>query len=658
MKARQIACLTAAFLFVTLLFPAFSPASASDAGFYRVSGQQIVDPNGDPVVLKGISFGNTNYGNPSDISMGPAADHDAGSYFELAAMGLDHVRFEINYGLFEDDNAPYQYKQSGFDWLDQNIQWAKDAGIHLILTMKHPQGGYQASTSQMDGPDDGGKSLWVGEGYEENQARLVALWTEIARRYADEPTIIGYGLINEPVVPQKATAQETVAQLKDLYQRIADGIRSVDTNHILFVERLLTWFNADDYNATDWNLMGDMDTLFLIDDSNTVYEFHFYEPLSFTHQGADWLPQYQDSDIAYPSDTVVRYTCSDWSSKALFQGQEVRTEGEWTYFESEPITLTDRYNFLQLQAAVPGLNGGTVWFDDLQITRKGSDGTVTVVESHDFADGLGQFGGSYFQNGGSAQWDDQTGHGGTGGSLRISGASGSWDNANSWNQVFLDPDRTYQVSGWVKGGNGQQVPQVSCLYAEELWRLNEDYLRYMLEQYLQFGTENNVPMFVGEWGFHKNCYDKGAEAYVRDLTALFQRYGLSSNYHSYHDSTFGLYLAEEWQERPARNETLYDLLTRYYGQVLQGNSILYGAAGDGQVTVYLENQDPGLLLVTIWDENGRLTTLQTQQVETRAGYTLLPLSGCETDARLRLFFLAPDTFAPLSPSWVTPPTGA
>ena len=658
MKVRQIAFLTAAFLFVTQLFPAFSPASAADAGFYRVSGQQILDPDGSPAVLKGISFGNSNYGNPSDISMGPAADHDAGSYFELAAMGLDHVRFEINYGLFEDDNAPYQYKQSGFDWLDQNIQWAKDAGIHLILTMKHPQGGYQAATSQMDGPDDGGKSLWVGEGYEENQARLVALWTEIARRYAGEPAIIGYGLINEPVVPQKATAQETVAQLKDLYQRIADGIRTVDTNHILFVERLLTWFNADDYNATDWNLMGDLDTLFLIDDSNTVYEFHFYEPLSFTHQGADWLPQYEDSDVAYPSDTVVRYTCSDWSSKALFQGQEVRAEGEWTYFESEPITLTDRYNFLQLQAAVPGLNGGTVWFDDLQITRKDSDGTVTVVESHDFADGLGQFGGSYFQNGGSAQWDDRTGRGGAGGSLRISGASGSWDNANSWNQVFLDPGCTYQVSGWVKGGSGQQVPQVSCLYAEELWRLNEDYLRYMLEQYLQFGAENNVPMFAGEWGFHKNCYGKGAEAYIRDLTALFQSYGLSSNYHSYHDSTFGLYLAEEWQERPARNETLYDLLTRCYGQIPRGNSILYGPAGDGQATVYLENQDPGLLLITAWDESGRLTTLRTRQVGTRAGYTRLSLPGCEDDTLLRLFFLEPDTLAPLSASWVTPPAGA
>ena len=650
MKLRRAACLTAALLLAVLFLPIFSPASAAGTGFYRVSGQQILNPEGNPAVLKGISFGNTNYGNPSDISLGPVNDHDAGSYFELAAMGLDHVRFELNYGLFEDDDAPYVYKESGFAWLDQNIQWAKDAGMHLILTMKHPQGGYQASTSQMDGPDDGGKSLWMGEGYEENQKRLVALWTEIALRYANEPTIIGYGLINEPVVPEKTTAQETVAQLQNLYQRIADGIRTVDKNHILFAERLLTWFNPEDYNTTNWNLMSDWDTQFLIDDSNTVYEFHFYEPLVFTHQGADWMPQYEDAEVSYPSDTVVRYTCTDWNSKALLQAQEVCTEGDWTYFESDSITLTEHYNFLQLQAAVPGLNGGTVWFDDLQITRTAPDGTVTVVESHDFADGLGQFGGSYFQYGGSAQWDSQVGRGNTGGSLQISGAYGPWDNANSWNQVFLDSGCTYQVSGWVKGGSGQQTPQVSCLYAEEIWRLNEEYLRHMLEQYLQFGTENNVPLFVGEWGFHYNCYDRGAEAYIKDLTALFRAYGLSSNYHSYHDSTFGLYLAEEWQQRPARNGTLYDLLTRYYGQVPRGNAILYGSSEDGQATVYLENQDPGLLLVTAWEESGRLTALKTLSVEPRAGYTVLPLPGCRDDSVLRLFFLERDTWAPLCPA--------
>lgn len=655
MKYRRAVCLLTALCLMALWLPATPRASAAGAGFYRVSGQQILDPEGNPVVLKGISFGNTNYGNPSDISQGPVNDHDAGSYFELAAMGLDHVRFEINYGLFEDDDAPYQYKQSGFDWLDQNIQWAQAAGIHLILTMKHPQGGYQASTSQMDGPDDGGKSLWMGEGYEENQSRLVALWTEIARRYADEPTIIGYGLINEPVVPQKATAQATVDQLKNLYQRIADGIRTVDANHILFVERLLTWFDPEDYNATNWNLMEDSDTQFLINDDNTVYEFHFYEPLSFTHQGADWMSQYEDVVSTYPSDTVVDYTCSDWGSKAFFQGGEVSVEGEWTYFESGPITLTEDYNFLQLQAAVPGLNGGTVWFDDLQITRTDGDGVVTVVESHDFADGLGQFGGSYFQYGGSAQWDSGVGRGGTGGSLRISGASGAWDNANSWNQVFLDPGCTYRVSGWVKGGNGQQVPQVSCLYAEELWRLNEDYLEHMLEQYLQFGTENSVPLFVGEWGFHTNCYDRGAEAYTADLTALFEQHSLSSNYHSYHDATFGLYLAEEWQQRPARNGTLYDWLSEYYGKASPENAILYGAAEDGQVTVYLENQVPGLLLAAVWDAEGRMTALCRTAVSGRMGHGVLALPECRAGDALRLFFLEEDTLAPLCPAWISGP---
>lgn len=211
----------------------------------------------------------------------------------------------------------------------------------------------------------------------------------------------------------------------------------------------------------------------------------------------------------------------------------------------------------------------------------------------------------------------------------------------------MDPGFTYRVSGWVKGGNGQQAPQVSCLYAEELWRLDGDYLRYMLGQYLQFGAKNNVPLFVGEWGLHKNCYDRGAETYVRDLTALFREYGLSSNYHSYHDATFGLYLAEEWQMRPARNETLYGLLTCYYGQMPQGNAILYGAAGDGQVIVYLENQEPGLLLAAVLDTDGRMAALQILPVTARAGYTVLALPGCNSGDPIRCFFLDPATFAPL-----------
>ena len=90
-------------------------------------------------------------------------------------------------------------------------------------------------------PNDGytppydGTSLWTNTS---NQDNLVAIWTNIANRYKDEPTIMGYDLINEPLpvrLPTE-TAEQALDKYKNLASRIATAIRSVDTNHILFVE--------------------------------------------------------------------------------------------------------------------------------------------------------------------------------------------------------------------------------------------------------------------------------------------------------------------------------------------------------------------------------------------------------------------------------------
>lgn len=590
-------------------------------GFYHVSGTKILDGDDNEVVLKGMSFGNSIFSEPTTISGAedfgtPDKDHTAESYQELADMGLDHVRFELNYHMFESDDDPAvtsngdgtfttdaaKYRSAGFEWIDQNIQWAKEAGIKLILQMKYPQGGYQASTSVMiDGTEDvgnGGKGLWIdidekgnvvadGENYKLNQARLIALWKEIAVHYADEPTVIGYGLINEPVVPQVkvdgiADKDATLEQLKDLDQRIADAIRSVDDNHMLFVECLLSWFDPDDYNSTDWNLMSIPETQFTIDDQNAVYEFHFYEPFIFTHQGADWMWQYTDTTSIYPSGTVIEMEIGDWSSRGLTTAAKDGTDGEWTYFVSESFSAKSEnnantdYNCAQPQVSAAGLAAGeSIWFDDIVITRTDGEGNTTILQTYDFTDDLGSFINLWLNNGDNVStltWDDSTGHTANG-SMKItnnsSSAASAWANANSWDNFYLEPDCTYRISGWVKSRNDNHYPQVSYLYADQVWVENRDYVEYMLDVYTAFGKENNVPQHVGEWGFHYNCYDKGAEQYVRDLAELFEEYGLSSNYHSYHDATFGLYLAEE-HIRPSKgengnfNQTLYDLLVTYY----------------------------------------------------------------------------------------------
>jgi endoglucanase len=111
--------------------------------FIRRQGNQLlVGQDNQPVQLRGVCFGNNVWGNPQTP---PVTHHNETDYQRVHDMHMNVIRFYLNYGLFESDDAPYVYKQSGWDWLDQNVQWAKNHGIYLILNMHYPQGGYQSN---------------------------------------------------------------------------------------------------------------------------------------------------------------------------------------------------------------------------------------------------------------------------------------------------------------------------------------------------------------------------------------------------------------------------------------------------------------------------------------------------------------------------------
>ena len=258
-------------------------------GFIRTQGKLLVDEDGKQYIIKGMAFGNEVWSNPSAPS---TLHHNAESYQELAEMGFDSVRFYLNYGMFESDSDPYTYREEGFQWLDTNIAWAKAAGIRLVLNMHYPEGGYQ---SQGDGT-----ALWTEP---ENQKRLSALWQAIAQRYADEPVILGYGLVNEPVV----AASDGTAALKlwqSVAQELTDSIRTVDQNHMIFVERMCAAQNLAG-TQEQWINFNDENNYVHLDDDNAVYEFHYYDPHAFTHQGFDWAGTL-GNDVTYPDEN--RYT--------------------------------------------------------------------------------------------------------------------------------------------------------------------------------------------------------------------------------------------------------------------------------------------------------------------------------------------------------------
>ncbi|TVZ40714.1 cellulase (glycosyl hydrolase family 5) [Alteromonadaceae bacterium 2753L.S.0a.02] len=247
--------------------------------FHHAQGSQIVDEKGNPVFYRGISFGNRVWQNDRI----PTQHHGSQDFARVRDMGMNLVRFYLNYKTFESDTKPYSYLDDGWQWLDNNIAWARQHGVYLILNMHVPQGGFQ---SQGRGHD-----LWRKP---ELQQRLIALWRTIAQRYHNEPVIFGYDLVNEPGVIHSKTEWQQLAQ------KLVNEIRKVDQKHPIIVERVnsinRTWRNDREMNFV--KVQGD----------NIIYTFHSYDPYFYTHQRIFWDKAMKDRDGGKWPDKSANHT--------------------------------------------------------------------------------------------------------------------------------------------------------------------------------------------------------------------------------------------------------------------------------------------------------------------------------------------------------------
>jgi endoglucanase len=167
----------------------------------------------------------------------------------LASLGLNCVRIPVNYRHFEDDDRPFEIKESGFAELDRVIDILAAHGLYSIIDL-HALPGYQNHGWHCDNPTHVA-SFWTHRHF---QDRVVHLWEVIADRYRDRPEVAGYNPVNEP-------ADATGVRIAPLYQRLSDAIRAIDPRHILFLD-------GNQY-ATDFSA-------FTEPLPNTVYAAHDY----------------------------------------------------------------------------------------------------------------------------------------------------------------------------------------------------------------------------------------------------------------------------------------------------------------------------------------------------------------------------------------------
>ncbi|MBU5429579.1 glycoside hydrolase family 5 protein [Kineothrix sp. MSJ-39] len=188
----------------------------------------------------------------------------------IADWGLDHVRIPIDYNVIEDENG--NVLETGYLYIDNCVTWCRKYGLNLILDLHRTKG-----FSFDNQPDD--NIMFEDENL---RNRFLSLWKTIALRYG-KVDIIAFELLNE-ITNIDAGIWNSLA---------AEGIKEL--RKIVPDKKIII-------GGVFWNSVHSLSQLDIPLDENIVYNFHFYEPFLFTHQGAYWQPVISNISMKYPGD--------------------------------------------------------------------------------------------------------------------------------------------------------------------------------------------------------------------------------------------------------------------------------------------------------------------------------------------------------------------
>jgi endoglucanase len=243
---------------LTTLLAASPPAAGAEAadGIIRIVGKRFVAPDGSPFMIKGISLGNwlmhEGYMFKFDLARSQkqiealfvrlVGDEAAAGFWEryrdtyiaeddirlIGRAGFNTVRVPLHYALFMSGDDLVRFEGPGYGLLDRLIGWCREAGLKVIIDLHAAPGG-QTGVSHDDGP--GFPLVFYVPKYREQS---VLLWRHLAERYRDEPAVLGYDLLNEPISPYLDTDYLN-PRLEPLYREIVAAIRAVDPDHPVFL---------------------------------------------------------------------------------------------------------------------------------------------------------------------------------------------------------------------------------------------------------------------------------------------------------------------------------------------------------------------------------------------------------------------------------------
>ena len=247
-------------------------AASIPEGFLRADGDRITDGEGHDVLLRGVNVNQlVDFYQPrADVpATRPLSEDD---FAGMAEYGFDVVRLGISWSTLEPTRG--ELDAGYLERIDQAVEWAKDHGIRTVIDL-HQDGWSNAATAEGTVCRPGTDPMWGYDGAPEwatitdgaprcaftgrdispagdrafqhfwfdtdgIQSALVRTWGELAGRYADEPAVAGFDLMNEPGFGETAPVTTSLL-LGRYYDRAIQAIRAAGAPQIVFIEPSILW---------------------------------------------------------------------------------------------------------------------------------------------------------------------------------------------------------------------------------------------------------------------------------------------------------------------------------------------------------------------------------------------------------------------------------
>ena len=213
---------------------------------------------------KGVNFTNWLEYRPAEMIIADMFGRQ--DFVNARKLGCDVIRLPIHFEKLCKAEDGYAIPAKILQILDHAAAWAQEQGMYLILDFHNDCSADSVTPRDVD-------------------RILVPVWQQLAARYRHHSQYIVYEIMNEPHAIEIELWNEIIA-------RVFQVIRAIDKTHWIIV------------GGADWNSFTAMKTLPDFQDDKVIYNFHFYDPHTFTHQGASWCHMERVMGLPFPYDAA------------------------------------------------------------------------------------------------------------------------------------------------------------------------------------------------------------------------------------------------------------------------------------------------------------------------------------------------------------------